>query len=175
MHPLRVIPLIGLVSLLAGCPGSIVPEAPEAAQNDSAPAAQPAANDAAPAGEDAPRQNALQREAELVDRRAFLEEHPNAIELQKNVINAKDPFTAVSQGYFAGVSSLTISAYKHDLELWKNLRSDNSWPPFEEYKKILETHNVKLKGLKKGQVYAYDDQTGEISILEIPAEGQAGA
>lgn len=169
MLTLRLVAVCAIALLLAGCPGSLVPQAPEAAK---APAENPAAEAPLPE-QPAERPNALQREAELVDRRAFLEEHPNAVELHKNVINAQDPFTAVSQGYFAGVSSLTISAYKHDLELWKNLRSDNSWPHFEEYKKILESHSVKLKGLKKGQVYAYDDQTGEISILELPADQPA--
>ncbi|MCA9054366.1 MAG: hypothetical protein KDA75_11045 [Planctomycetaceae bacterium] len=162
----------GLVCLLVyGCPGAAF-ESPK----DDAPAvevqpATPNENPAAePVAEEAPRQNALQREAKLVDRRAFLQEHPDAVEREKNVINASDPISAASQGYFAGVSSLMISAYEHDLQLQKQL-NDNKWPSFDAYKTILDTHGVKLKGLKKGQVYAYDDQTGQITILELP-EGE---
>jgi hypothetical protein len=170
----------------SGCPGAAF--SPPA---DNAPAA-PAPNAAAPAADGAPapeqppepaaepsqpaaepdRPNALQREAVLVDRRAYLEAHPESVELEKNVIDANDPFTASAQGYFAAVSSLTKSAYEHDLRLQKALNNDK-WPSFDAYKAILDMHGVKLKGLKKNQVYAYDDQTGKISILELP-EAPAG-
>jgi DNA-binding phage protein len=166
---------------LLGCPGAAF-EAPRKEDQTSA-AEAPAVAEAVPAEDDAPaeaapaeaqqpRQNALEREAELVDRRAYLEAHPNAIELEKNVINASDPFTASAQGYFAAVSTLTQAAYEHDLQLQKALNNDR-WPTFAAYKTILDTHGVKLKGLKKRQVYAYDDQTGQISILELPEEQPA--
>ena len=166
---------VGLLGcLLCGCPGAAFKSAEQA---ESASADQPTAPEAggdAPAQADQPdaeppKQNALQREARLVDRSSYLQEHPNAVELEKNVINASDPLTASAQGYFAGVSSLMISAYEHDLRLQKAL-NDDKWPTYDAYKQILDTHGVKLKGLKKGQVYAYDDQTGQISILELPDE-----
>lgn len=126
----------------------------------------PDADPVAPPAVVEPEPNALKREAKLVDRNKFLAEHPDAIEIEKNVINASDPFTASSQAYFAGVSSLMISAYTADLRLWKEL-NNGKWPTFEKYQEILNTHGVKLKGLKKGQVYAYDDQQGTITILEV--------
>lgn len=163
-----------LLLICCGCPGAAFdpPAKSEAvAENPAEPA--PASPDnpvAMPAAAPAPEQpppNALQREAEFVDRNAYLREHPEAIEKEKNIINASDPFTASAQGYYAAVSTLTVSAYKHDIDLWKAM-NDNKWPTFEAYKAILDMHDVKLKGLRKNQVYAYDDQTGSISILEIP-------
>ena len=152
--------------LLSGCPNAgFSPPANEAAPQPAPAAEQPAAP--APAPAEAERPNALQREAVFVDRKAYLAEHPEAVELEKNVIDANDPFTASAQGYYAAVSTLTKSAYEYDLRLQKQLNNDQ-WPTFEAYKAILETHGIKLKGLKKTQVYAYDDQTGKISILELP-------
>ncbi|MFV0443934.1 MAG: hypothetical protein ACK5Q5_10215 [Planctomycetaceae bacterium] len=165
-----------------GCPGQAFntqKKGADPAQAAAEPAqAEPAADaaapaDAVPAAKPEKHPNALQREAELVDRRAFLAEHPHAIELEKNVIDATDPFTGAAQGYFAGVSSLMVSTYQYDLRLQKQLNNDH-WPTFENYKQILENNNIKLKGLKKRQVYAYDDETGKISILELPADNAAG-
>lgn len=173
---LRAIVLLS-AGLWLGCPSAAFsppkesPPAPVVAAEQPADAPAPQADppaEAAPA--EAPKEpNALQREAELVDRRAYLAEHPNATELEKNVIDANDPFTASAQGYFAAISTLTKSTYEYDLRLQKQL-NDDKWPSFDAYKAILEMHGIKLKGLKKGQVYAYDDQTGKISILELPAE-----
>ena len=70
---------------------------------------------------DEPHQNAMQREAKLVDRNQWLADNPNWNEIEKNVINASDPLTATAQGYFAAGSQLTIVALKHDLEIWKNM------------------------------------------------------
>lgn len=162
------------VLILTGCPGAAFKpadnKASPAAATPEAAAGQPQAEPAAPApAEAAPPPNALNREAELVDRRAYLQEHPNAVEIEKNVIDATDPFSASAQAYFSGVSSLMKSTYEYDLRLQKQL-NDDKWPTFAKYKEILDNAGVKLKGLKLRQVYAYDDQTGKISILELPEE-----
>jgi hypothetical protein len=162
--------LVGVVILtLCGCPGT--PQPPEPAPPPAAAAPQP---EPPPAPEPAPppaQENALQREAKFVDRRVFLQQHPTATEIAKNVINAQDPLSAVAQGYFAAVSTVTIAAYQHDLKLWYELNGQR-WPTFAEYQDILSKHDIHLKGLKPRQVYAYDDQTGQLSILEVP-EGES--
>lgn len=174
--------LVGLVILtLCGCPGTS-PQPPTPTPTPSEPAPPPAA--AAPQPEPPPepppapapaappvQEQALQREAKFVDRRVFLQQHPNATEIAKNVINAQDPLSAVAQGYFAAVSTVTIAAYQHDLKLWYELNGQR-WPTFKEYQEILSKHDIHLKGLKPRQVYAYDDQTGQLSILEVP-EGES--
>jgi hypothetical protein len=157
------------VVLLAGCPGSLVPSAKK-----EEPAAPPAVAEGAPAeGAPAPaappQQNMLKREAELVDRNKYLAEHPNAIEMEKNEINATGYFDAVGQGYRAGVTTLTTSTYEYDLRLWREM-NNGRWPTFAEYKEILDRNGVKFKGTKLNQVYGYDDQTGQLSILELPEE-----
>ncbi|MEZ6064271.1 MAG: hypothetical protein R3B90_00855 [Planctomycetaceae bacterium] len=155
--------------LIAGCTGPAFSPPPKEQTAESG-----AAGGDGEGGENAvaeqPKPNAFQREAKLVDRHVFMAEHPNAIEREKNVIEATGYLSAVSQGYFAAASQVTILQLQHDLQLQKQLNNDK-WPTFDAYKKILDTHGVKLKGLRKTQVYAYDDQTGNISILELP-EGE---
>ncbi len=170
MNSYQVALVMVAMATLAGCPGAVLDPYGKQKQDEEAAApaqaAAPPEAEAEPPAEPQP-QNALQREARLVDRRVYLQEHPDAIELEKNVIKAGDPFTATSQGYFAAVSQLTIAAYEHDLQIWK-ASNDNRWPTFAEYEQILKRNGIKLRGLKVGQVYAYDDQTGQISILELP-------
>jgi len=156
----RPLPLLIFPLLLAGCLNVVPPKQekePDAVGGNAAPAAQ-----------EEKKPNALQREAKLVDRNQWLKDNPDGTEIEKNVINASDPFSATAQGYFAAASQLTISALKHDLDLWHTL--NEKWPTFAEYQEILTKHGVKLKGLKKGQVYAYDDQTGNVSILQEPTD-----
>jgi hypothetical protein len=157
---------LSLPLLACGCPTAAI----ESTQNPPASTAPAAGEQAAQVAEE-PHQNAFQREAMLVDRNAFLQEHPNATEIEKNVINSDGYLGSVSQGYFAAASQVTIVNLQHDLELQRNLDPNYRWPTFAKYKEILDTHGVKLKGLKKRQVYAYDDQTGNVSILELP-EGE---
>lgn len=174
MSPPRLA-LAGLILLVAsGCPGSAPapkpsppPSQPEPAVVQDAPAQEPEPPPPEPA---APPPNALQREARFVDRKVFLEQHPNATELAKNVINASDPISAAAQGYFAAVSNLTINAFQYDLKLWYQLNNER-WPTFAEYQEILSKHDIKFKGLKPRQVYAYDSTNGQLSILEVP-EGE---
>lgn len=167
-----------LLTLLAsGCPSALSPtKAPEkpapvaesggAEQPPGAPAAAPAAQPAAP------QQSVFKREVPLVDRNKYLAEHPDAIEKDRNEIHATGYLQAVSQGYFAAASTATIANFEHDLELQKELNG-GKWPSFEKYKEILDTHGVKLQGLRLNQVYAYDDQTGQMSVIELPEEKPA--
>ena len=172
MTILRLMLLCVCAACCTGCPGAKAP--PAAAPVADAPAADhaesPAPEPTPPAADPQP-EKPLEREARFVDRKVFLEQHPNANEIEKNVINAKDPISAVAQGYFAAVSKLTIDTLQYDLRLWYQLNGER-WPSFAEYQEILEKHNVKLKGLKPRQVYAYDDKTGQLSIMELP-EGES--
>ncbi|MEZ6056329.1 MAG: hypothetical protein R3C01_06450 [Planctomycetaceae bacterium] len=168
----RLLAMVDLLPVTSVCLGMLLSagclEVPTSEKPKEVPAAE--ANAGQPAAGEQPQGNPLHREAKLVDRNKFLAEHPNAIEIEKNVINASDPFSAASQGYFAAVSSLMVSAYTHDLQLWREL-NNQKWPTFAEYQEILQRNNVKFKGLKPGQVYGYDDQQGTITILEAPSEG----
>ncbi|HWL09815.1 MAG TPA: hypothetical protein VNQ76_15515 [Planctomicrobium sp.] len=126
----------------------------------TAPDAAPANNDqpAAPATFTFPEDN-----TKLVDRKQILAENPNLVEVE-NRINAADPISAATQGYFAIGSKAQLQNLKHGIDLYK--AEHEKFPPFAEFDKMIKEARVDLKGIRRWQVYAYDDTTGELCILE---------
>ena len=123
-----------------------------------------AENKPAPA---APRQPVWPLEWRLVDKNKALAENPKLVEVE-NTINASDPFTAAAQSYFTIGSRAHVLAFKHNVDIYKATNDRN--PTFTEFEQMIKQANVELKGLKPWQAYAYDDQSGAISILEDPDE-----
>ncbi len=119
-----------------------------------------------------PRGNPLTRPAKLVDRNQWLAEHKDWIEIENNSDKGFDPISASLRAGRQSIATLNKAAFEHDLQLWKNL-NDGRWPTYAEYKEILDKHGIELKGgLKKGQVYAYNDQNGQITILSPPEKAE---
>jgi len=144
-------------------PPAAAAENPAAENAAPAPAAPPAA------AENPARQNLNQRlVTTIVDSRKALAENPNLVVKEKNEFKANDPITYVSKGYFSGVSTLTMAALKHEVELMKNLDDNFKYPTFEQFDGMLKRNNVKLNGLYRWQVYGYDSTDGAIVILEDP-------
>lgn len=175
MSLIRWLPTFGLLLLCWGCPAAshtatdAEDEVAEATAEENPPA------DAAPPeqpAEPAKRPNALEREAELVDKQAYLAEHPNAIEKAGNEITAVDPFSSSLQGFQKGIPQVTMPMIEQQVTAYKLLHNDQV-PTVEQLKADLESTNFPLRGLKKNQVYGYDVQTGKVSILEIPEEKPA--
>lgn len=165
-------PLILLISLLAaGCTRSdegVMSEFDQAAAGEGAKADQ--APDAAPPEQAAQKPENVpitKREARLVDKQKALAENPDLIEVE-NKINASDPLTAVAQSYFTLGSRAHVAAMQHNLRIQKEI--DGRWPTFEEFQQSLKQNNVKLSGLYAYQMYAYDQTTGGLTILEDRAE-----
>ncbi|WP_437186148.1 hypothetical protein SH668x_003288 [Planctomicrobium sp. SH668] len=132
------------------------PKEPAAAPNVAAPA--PQAN-AAPAANPLPQDN-----TKLVDLKQAMADNP-ALIITENRINAGDPVSAAAQGYFAISSQANLLNLKHQVDIMKAI-NDGRTPSFAEFSDLLRQANVQLKGLYRWQVYAYDESTGEIVILE---------
>ena len=165
---------LGVVS--AGC------EKPAAKpENPPVPAAPPSApaENAAPAPPGAPAENPAKVSLNerltttMVDANKAIAENPKLVVKEKNKMEANDPFTYVSKAYFAGVSTYTMAALKHEVELMKNLDDKFQYPTFEQFSEMLKRNNVKLNGLYRWQVYGYDDKEGAIVILEDPDKKKA--
>jgi hypothetical protein len=105
------------------------------------------------------------RPAEIVDKQAAMAANPNLVEVT-NDVDAGDYLTAISDSYFSATSRLRLSTLQYELELERNLNPDYEYPTFESFKAVLERNNVELNGLRANQVYAYDQQTGTMCILE---------
>jgi len=104
-----------------------------------------------------------QVEWKLVDKNKAMAENPKLV-IGENKINAMDPISGAAQAYFSVGSRAHLLTLKHSVDLHKAQYDKN--PTFDEFNTLIKQANVDLKGLYPWQVYAYDDQTGEIVILE---------
>lgn len=159
---MRTLPL-ALLLLTLGC-DQLALKKPEEAPPE------PAAADPAPAqpqvqAEEKPvkPRHFLKREAALVDKNKAMAENDSLVEV-KNEINATDYLSAVSQAYFAAGSSVQLSQLKHQIDLMH--AQNERYPTFEEFRDLLKQFDIKLGHLYEYQMYAYDEETGGISILE---------
>jgi hypothetical protein len=135
---------------------------PQAAAPAPQPAAAPAA--AAPRGADA----IPDMEAQIVDKQQALAQNPALVETS-NKMNTTDPILAISGAYFSAASRVEIIAFQHNIDIWK-AANDDRYPSYQEFMDMYRTANVKFKGVKPYQVYAYDQSDGTICILEDRAE-----
>lgn len=156
------------IALMVGCNKP-------AGKSDSLPPQVPAVAKPAPA-QTAPAQQAEQPAAPhesiltkmtttIVDKRKALADNPKLISLEKNELGELNPLNYATKAYFAGVSQATVAALQHEIDLTKAMNDDKP-PPFAEFEQMLKRNNVKLRGLYRWQVYAYDDKDGSICILE---------
>ncbi|HVJ87675.1 MAG TPA: hypothetical protein VM452_18585 [Caulifigura sp.] len=162
---LALIAALGVVS--TGCEKPAAkpekPPVPAAPAENAAPAPAPPA---APAENPAKVSLNERLTTTMVDANKAIAENPKLVVKEKNKMEANDPFTYVSKAYFAGVSTYTMAALKHEVELMKNLDDKFQYPTFEQFSEMLKRNNVKLNGLYRWQVYGYDDKEGAIVILE---------
>lgn len=157
-----------LATMLGGCvdPASLSQKKPDGPAPEAAPVAAPMDNEP-PAEAPQQPQGFAQLDWKLVDRNQALQANPDLVEVE-NRINAADPLMAATQSYFTIGSRAHLLSFKHTVDLYK--AEHDKVPPFAEFEKMLKQANVDLKGLYPWQVYAYDDKTGELCILEDRAE-----
>jgi hypothetical protein len=168
---LRLLILLAFVAATAqGCkkaeaPGATPDPAPAPPANPAVP--NPAGDQAAAPAANPGHQSALDKlTTTIVDRKQALAANPNLVEIEKNALNATDPITYAGNAYFSATSQIYVAALKHEVDLQKAM--NDKLPTFAEFEKMLQTNHVQLKGLYRWQVYAYDDSTGAITILEDP-------
>jgi len=167
--------LFGVVAcalLQAGCidPSMLKPTGTAEKTDDAggAPAGEAAA---APEGAPAAAPGLPKDNTKLVDKKQALAENP-ALIVTTNRINATDPVSAAAQGYFAIGSQAQLLNLKHQIDILK-ADNNNKPPSFAQFNDLLKQNNVKLQGLYRWQVYAYDDEAGDIVILEDHAMKKA--
>lgn len=148
--PARLLLAVPLAGLLVGCPPPPAAEPQQKAEEEVKP---------------------LEREARLVDKQAAMAENPKLVEVT-NTIDAVDPVSAATQGYFAGVNKALIPMIEREVVAFEIENNRN--PTFDELKSRLDRGGVKLLGLKSWQMYAYDESDGTITVLSDPDLEAAG-
>ncbi|WP_437224753.1 hypothetical protein SH661x_003768 [Planctomicrobium sp. SH661] len=158
-------------AFMAGCIDPSMLESKKTAKTDEAaapgaPAAAPAAPNPGGGAASLPMDN-----TKLVDKKAALAANPALIETQ-NRINASDPVSAAAQGYFAIGSKAQMLNLQNQINVIK-ADNNNKPPSFAQFEDLLRQNGVQLKGIYRWQVYAYDDEKGDIVILEDHAMKKA--
>lgn len=161
---MRTALILGVGLFTAGCADRVKEPAAETPPQAAAPQQAPAAE---PAPEQPKKVPITKREARLVDRNKAMQENPALIEVE-NKITGSDPLTAVAQSYFTIGSRAQVLNLKHNIDIMH--AAEGRWPTFSEFQQSLKQHNVQLSALYPYQMYAYDDQTGGLVILEDPEE-----
>lgn len=115
------------------------------------------------------QQGFSQLEWKIVDRRKAMEENPNLIEVV-NDTNETGYLTAVTKSSFSAISRLNTGTMEYNAKLQSYLNADGSDDPkplsFEEFDAAARQNSNNIKGLYPWQVYAYDESTGKVTILE---------
>lgn len=113
------------------------------------------------------RKGPFKRVFEIVDKQQAMKDNPNYVEAV-NTIDAGNYFTAVAQGAFAAASSVQTSSLQYYVRLYNAEHGKN--PTLADIKKYLKDNGIELVGLYPYQIYAYDESTATISILEDTVE-----
>lgn len=153
--------------LTAGCSSGVrVKEPKEEAKAEPAKPAKLPAN-AENGAIDPNAKGVFKRVFHIVDKQQAMKDNPNYVETV-NTIEAGDYFTGVAQGALAAASKMQTIGLQHFVNLHE--AEHGKKPTLEDIKDYLKRNGMKLKGLYPYQVYAYDGQTGLVSILEDTAE-----
>jgi len=161
-----------LLCMASGCFdwSSLAVRNKEKQADDDAPpaAAQPAATGGQAAVAAAvPNNGPPDIDARIVDKKKALVERPQLVETT-NKITASDPIFAPLQGLHAVGSKAEMLAFTHTIQIHQ--ATNDKYPTFDEFMDYYKQAHVELKGLKPWQVYAYDEDTGTVSLMEDPTE-----
>ena len=102
--------------------------------------------------------------AKVVDYKKATAENPNLV-VVKNEVRGNDPITVAGSAYISASSRVSAAAFQHQIDLMKELNG-GKWPTFEEYQAEARRQNIRFSELPAYQMWGYDDQTGQVMILE---------
>lgn len=102
--------------------------------------------------------------AKVVDYNKAIAENPNLV-VVKNEIRGNDPITMYGSAYISLSSRASVANFQHQINIMREL-NDGNWPTYEEYQAEARRHNIRFSELPAYQMYGYDDQTGQVMILE---------
>jgi hypothetical protein len=105
--------------------------------------------------------------AKVVDYKKAIAENPNLV-VVKNEVRGNDPITVAGSAYIAASSRANAANFQHEIDILRAL-NDGKYPTFEEYQAHAKRHNIRFSELPAYQMWGYDDQTGQVMILQDQA------
>ena len=86
----------------------------------------------------------------------------------ENKVNPADPLGSVVTRYFDAAARVSTLGLQQAVKAHHAL--NGRYPTVEEFQRMIQQHRVKLAPLPPYQMYAYDEKTGGIVIVEDKAE-----
>ncbi len=100
---------------------------------------------------------------EVVALETALAENKN-LTIVENKVSGSDPVSLAATAYSAKTSEISILNFNRHLEMVK--AEKGRYPSFEEYQQTPDEFKVPLAQLPPFQMYAYDEENGQLVILE---------
>jgi hypothetical protein len=72
----------------------------------------------------------------------------------------------VTTSYYAPASRASALAFKHNMDIWK--ATNDRYPTYREYISQTKQFKLEMAKLPPWQVWAYNERTGELKVLEDP-------
>jgi hypothetical protein len=104
--------------------------------------------------------------AKVVDKKAEMAKNPNLVVVE-NKISGNDPITVAASAYISMSSSIHISNFKHNMDIWKTA-NDIGNPSYAQFMTLAK--DLSYAALPPYQMYGYDADTGSLVILEDKAD-----
>ena len=134
----------------------------DAPKQNAAPAENAAANgDAAP-----PRKSKSiigKTTAEVVDM-TKIRDDPNIQPVKDQKLNITDPLSGVATLYFRMAGQTSTFGMQSAVRLYQ--AQHEKFPSLEEFKKMMKDNNVEFAKLRPYEMYGYDEQTGDLLVLQ---------
>ena len=166
------------VALIAGCSDLSQPPPNEAGRMPSAPGQQmglhdsPLAPPPAQAEPPKPQDSVIGKTtARVVDYQKAMQENPRLI-VKENKAQGNDPLSFAASAYVSARSRASLLNFQHNLDIMKAI-NENKNLTYDEVIKLMKQTGLELAALYPYQMYAYDEQTGALMILEDPDDKAA--
>ncbi|TWU09274.1 hypothetical protein CA54_45140 [Symmachiella macrocystis] len=136
-------------------------------------------------GMEAPRKNAVERRkpnaiggsgparksdsiigkktAEVVDM-TTIRDDPNIQPVLEQKLNITDPVSGVATLYFRMAGQASTFGMQGAIRLYQ--AQHEKFPSLEEFKKIMKDHRVEFAKLRPYEMYAYDEETGDLAVMQ---------
>ena len=147
---------------------NLTPPATEAPAAESADTPEPAP---APQETPKPKKGVIgQTTAQVVDAKEWLQKP--GIQAKDGKIEGVDPFSRTASGYFTLAAQTSTLGLQQAVQHYKAL--NDKFPPYEEFMRMMQENRIEFTKLRWYEIYAYNEDTGKILVLEDTVAKEEG-
>lgn len=111
-----------------------------------------------------------QTTAQVVDAKEWLKKP--GIQAKDGKIEGVDPFSRTASGYFTLAAQASTLGLQQSVQHYKAL--NDKFPPYEEFMRMMQENRIEFTKLRWYEIYAYNEDTGKILVLEDTVAKEEG-